>query len=300
MKEVLAAGTIKNYYTTVKYLKEFVSNQFKKQDIYLSELDYEFITKFEYFLRIRKPKDHQKGMTNNGVMKHLERFRKIIRLGVKLGWLNKNPFELFQLKMHKVEIGFLTSEELQKIEKKVLTLPRVEYVRDLFIFSYYTGMAYIDVMQLTPNNIILGMDGNQWIKTVREKTNTIVSVPILPKAAAIIELYKNSPRALAKGSLFPVISNQKLNSYLKELADLCKIEINLTFHLARHTFATSVTLSNGVPIETVSKMLGHTTIRTTQIYAKVIERKVSDDMLVLRKKLESKDSTDNNENSGRA
>ena len=300
MKEVLAAGTIKNYYTTVKYLKEFVNNQFKRQDIYLSELDYEFITKFEYFLRIREPKDHQKGMKNNGVMKHLERFRKIIRLGVKLGWMVKNPFELFQLKMQKVEIGFLTAAELQQIEQKVLTLSRMEYVRDLFVFSCYTGMAYIDVMQLTPNNIILGMDGNQWLKTVREKTDTTVSVPILPKAAAIIEKYKKSPRAIAKGTLFPVISNQKLNSYLKELADLCKIESHLTFHLARHTFATSVTLSNGVPIETVSKMLGHTTIRTTQIYAKVIERKVSDDMLVLREKLENKDRTDKNENLGRA
>src|SRR5690606_3279109 len=163
---------------------------------------------------------------------------------------------------------------------------RIQYAKDLFVFSCYTGMAYIDVMQLTPDNIILGIDGNYWIKTIREKTNTSVNIPILPKAAYIIEQYRNSPRSLAKGSLFPMISNQKLNSYLKEVADLCGLKKNLTFHLARHTFATSVTLSNGVPIETVSKMLGHTTIRTTQIYAKVVEQKVSQDMSALQEKLE--------------
>ncbi len=152
-------------------------------------------------------------------------------------------------------------------------------------------MAYIDVIQLTPQNILLGIDGNYWIKTVREKTDTSVSVPILPKAAAIIEKYKNNPRAIAEGCLFPTISNQKLNSYLKEVGDLCGIQSHLTFHLARHTFATSVTLSNGVPIETVSKMLGHTTIRTAQIYAKVIEQKVSQDMKLLRDKLETNEKT---------
>lgn len=141
-------------------------------------------------------------------------------------------------------------------------------------------------MQLTPDNILVGTDGNRWIKTTREKTDTSVNVPILPKAEAIIEKYKDNPRAIAHGTMFPVISNQKLNSYLKEVADLCGIKKNLTFHLARHTFATSVTLSNGVPIETVSKMLGHTTIRTTQIYAKVIEQKVSQDMANLRNRLE--------------
>jgi len=286
MKEVLAYGTLKNYFTTVKYLKEFLLKQFKKSDIYLTELDYQFITQFEYFLRTYKPTDHHKGMANNGVMKHLERFRKMVRLGVKLGWIEKNPFELYKLKMQKVERDFLTSEELSRIEKKDFSVQRIQYAKDLFVFSCYTGIAYIDVMQLTPDNILLGTDGNRWIKTIREKTDTSVNFPILPKAAAIIEKYKDNPRAIAQGTMFPVISNQKLNSYLKEVADLCGIKKHLTFHLARHTFATSVTLSNGVPIETVSKMLGHTTIRTTQIYAKVVEQKVSQDMANLRNRLE--------------
>lgn len=259
MKEVLAYGTIKNYYTTVKYLKEFLLAQFKKSDIYLSELDYQFITQFEYFLRTYEPTDHHRKMANNGVMKHLERFRKMVRLGVKMEWMDKNPFELYKLKMQKAERDFLTSDELSKIEKKNFSVQRIQYAKDLFVFSCYTGIAYIDVMQLTPDNIFIGTDGNQWIKTVREKTDTSVNVPILPKAAAIIEKYKNNARTIYQGRMFPLISNQKLNSYLKEVADLCGIKKHLTFHLARHTFATSVTLSNGVPIETVSKMLGHTT-----------------------------------------
>src|SRR5690606_26146149 len=236
MKEVLAYGTMKNYYTTVKYLKEFLLKQFKKSDIYLTELDYQFITQFEYFLRTYEPTDHHKGMANNGVMKHLERFRKMVRLGVKLGWIEKNPFELYKLKMQKVERDFLTSEELSKIEKKDFSVERIQYVKDLFVFACYTGMAYVDVMQLTPNNIVKGSDGNRWIDTEREKTQTPVKVPILPKAAAIIEKYKDDPRAISQGALFPVISNQKLNSYLKEVADLCSIKKHLTFHLARHTF----------------------------------------------------------------
>lgn len=291
MKEILAAGTIKNYYTTVKYLKEFILQHFKKQDLYLSELNYEFITHFEYFLRVYQPKDHHKGMENNGVMKHLERLQKMVRLGAKLGWINKNPFEFFKLRLQKVERGFLSEDELTSIERKDFSLQRIQYAKDLFVFSCYTGIAYIDVMQLTPENLILGLDGNNWIKTTREKTDTAVNVLILPKAALILEKYKNNPRSIAKGTVFPIISNQKLNSYLKEVADLCGIKTNLTFHLARHTFATTVTLSNGVPIETVSKMLGHTNIRTTQIYAKVIEQKVSKDMVNLRNTL------DNNEKS---
>jgi site-specific recombinase XerD len=287
MRDVLAPGTMKNYYTTAIYLKEFVQQQFRRSDIYLSELDYSFITKFEYFLRKRIPGDHQKKLENNGLMKHLERFRKIIRLAVKMAWLEKDPFAMFQLKFEKTERGFLTIAELKKIENKKLTIERIAYVRDLFVLSCYTGLAYIDVMELTEDNLVQGIDNMPWVKTTREKTRIPVNVPLLPEAAKIIERYKGHPKAVAGGTLLPHISNQKLNSYLKEVADLCDIQKTLTYHVARHTFATAVTLSNGVPIETVSKMLGHTTIRTTQIYAKVVERKVSDDMNMLREKLAS-------------
>lgn len=167
-------------------------------------------------------------------------------------------------------------------------MERLQTVQDLFIFSCYTGLAYIDTVSLTSANIIKGIDGESWLVTQRLKTSTPVKVPLLPKAVEIIEKYRYNIRCNAEGSLLPKLTNQKLNSYLKEIADLCGIEKNFTFHLARHTFATTITLSNGVPIESVSKMLGHTKITTTQVYAKVIERKVGEDMLLLKQVLSKK------------
>jgi site-specific recombinase XerD len=189
------------------------------------------------------------------------------------------------MKFVKVDKEFLTAQELQSIEDKDFTIERIAMVRDLFVFCCYTGLAYIDVMHLTPDHVIKGIDDKDWIKTSRQKTNVPVNVPILPKGLNILDKYKVHIRANSRGTLFPLISNQKVNSYLKEIADLCGIKKNLTFHIARHTFATTVTLSNGVPIETVSKMLGHTKIATTQIYARVLERKISEDMANLQKKL---------------
>lgn len=157
----------------------------------------------------------------------------------------------------------------------------------MFLFSCYTGLAYIDISKLSHEHICKGIDGKDWLMTKREKTNVLVKVPLLPQAVQLISKYKNHPSAVANERLFPVISNQRMNAYLKEIADICNIRKNLTFHLARHTFATTVTLSNGVPIESVSKMLGHTSIRTTQIYAKVVEHKLSEDMQNLKLKMVS-------------
>lgn len=285
MRDTLAWGTMKNYFTTQKYIHRFLKERFGTTDMFLSELSYKFITDFEFYLRNYKPKDHQKPLGNNGVMKHLERFRKMVTMAVKMEWVSRDPFDKYQLKFHRVDRDFLNHEELEEVENKDFKIVRLQWVRDLFVFSCYTGLAYIDAMNLTPSNITIGIDGEYWLSTCRQKTDQPVRVPILPKAWEIIEKYKTHPRALQKGSVFPMISNQKLNSYLKEIADLCGIEKNLTFHLARHTFATTVTLCNGVPLETVSKMLGHSKITTTQVYAKVVEKKVSEDMQALRVKL---------------
>jgi site-specific recombinase XerD len=285
MGDSLAPGTMKNYYTTQKYVKKFLMSKFRRSDIHLSELTYKFISDFEFFLRKYKPEDFHKPLGNNGLMKHMERFRKMISMAVRMEWLEKDPFAKYQQKFDKVERDFLTEEELSIMENKGFTVSRLEWVRDLFVFSCYTGLAYIDTMRLTPANITKGMDGELWLMTKRKKTSNPVRVPLLPKALTLIEKYKDHPRASSKGTLLPIISNQKLNSYLKEIADLCDIKKNLTFHLARHTFATTVTLTNGVPIESVSKMLGHSKISTTQVYAKVIEKKLSEDMKNLRDKL---------------
>lgn len=285
MKTTLAWGTMKNYYTTQKYIQEFVQKKYKTSDVFLCKLTYRFISDFEFFLRNRQPNDHQRPMGNNGVMKHLERFRKMINMAVRMEWLEKDPFERYQLKFNKVERGYLTEEELEKIEAKKISIERMQFIRDIFVFSCYTGLAYIDAIKLSPDDIIRGIDGEHWISIKREKTDVPVRVPILPVAWQLIEKYKTHPRSEKNNTVFPFITNQRLNSYLKELADICGIKKNLTFHLARHTFATTVTLTNGVPIETVSKMLGHSKMATTQIYAKVIERKVGEDMKTLKDKM---------------
>lgn len=172
----------------------------------------------------------------------------------------------------------LTKEELEIISQKDITVERLALVRDIFIFSCFTGLAYIDVKQLTPTHLVKGIDGQLWINTHRQKTDTSSRIPLLDITRGIIEKYKDHPKSINEGTLLPVFTNQHTNAYLKEIADICGINKRLTFHCARHTFATTVTLSNGVPIESVSKMLGHQSIRTTQHYAKVTDNKVAGDM----------------------
>ena len=283
MKGKLKWGTQKNYFTTQRYISNFILKTYNSTDMFLKELDYDFIIRFEKYLRAYIPQDHHKKMGNNTVMKHIERLRKLINLSFKLGWMVSDPFANFHAKFIKTERGFLSLLELQEIEKKNFTIPRLQLVRDLFVFSCYTSLSYIDAINLRAENIRIGIDEELWIYYNREKTTKPIHIPLLPKALDIIEKYKDNSKAILQGRIFPKISNQKLNSYLKEIADVCGIEKNLTFHIARHTFATTVTLSNGMPIETVSKLLGHSKIATTQIYAKVIESKVSDDMNRLRK-----------------
>ena len=279
MEGKLKWGTQKNYYTTQKYLSKFLLKTYKTTDMYLRELDYNFIIKFEKFLRNHVPKDHQKRMGNNTVMKHIERFRKLVNMALKLGWIDRDPFINFKKQFIKTERCFLSPDELKSIEQKQFSIERLQLVKDLFLFSCYTSLSYIDVINLNQENISIGIDGKLWIHYKREKTTKFIRIPLLPKALEIIEGYKNKQKNKnQENSLFPNISNQKLNSYLKEIADLCGIKKNLTFHIARHTFATTVMLSNGVPIETVSKLLGHAKLSTTQIYARVVEAKISEDI----------------------
>lgn len=279
MKSTLRWGTQKNYFTTHKYIFLFLKQEHKTTDIFLSELSYKFIIDFERYLR------QQKSMGNNTVMKHIERLRKMVGLAHRMEWMDRDPFIKFEAKYERKERTFLSKEELQKIEDKSFSIPRLQLIKDLFVFSCYTGLCYGDVMNLTHDNMCLGIDSKQWIYSKREKTSVPIKIPLLSKALVIIKKYETHPNTEIKQTLFPTISNQKLNSYLKEIADVCGIRKNLTFHIARHTFATTVTLSNGVPIETVSKLLGHRKITTTQIYAKVIERKVSEDMQRLEQRI---------------
>ena len=285
-KHNLGEATMSHYKTTQKYLLEYLNENTGLRDILLKKLDYNFVTGFETFLRAYRPNHYQSAMSNNGAMKHIQRFRKMIKIALNLEWITKNPLSGFKIKMEKKERDFLNAKELQAIENFRTGMERLEIVKDLFVFSCYTGIAYCDIMALTGDQLVTGNDNKPWIITRRLKTNNSVKLPLLASALNIIKKYETHHRR-PNGKLLPRLSNQKLNSYLKELADKCEIKKHLTFHMARHTFATTVTLTNGVPIETVSKILGHTRLSTTQIYARVLDKKIGEDMEILRKKLEN-------------
>lgn len=289
-KEVLKWGTLKNYTATEKYIRRFLKERYRTDDIHLSELNYQFITQFDLFLRTTEPLESFNPLSNNGVMKHMERLRKVVTMGFKMEWIPKDPFLLYKLKFHRTEREFLLEEEIKALRNVKLKNMKLEKCRDIFLFACYTGLAYIDLVTLNASNILMGIDGELWLRTSRQKTDTKVSVPLLPQAIDILNNYKDRPELIKKGRVLPYISNQKMNDYLKEIAIACNINKHVTFHVARHTFATTVTLNNGIPIETVSKMLGHTKLSTTQIYVHVLERKISDDMKQLKEKFKTKET----------
>ncbi len=273
-----AAGTAERYRTCKKHVTAFIKKKYKKNDIPVQDVDHKFITGLEYYLKTTRNCAH------NSTIKYITNFKKIIRIAHANDWIDKDPFVHWKGKLKIVEREFLTEGEIQKIIELELLMERLEQVRDIFIFCCFTGLAYVDVKKLNKSDIVLGADGEEWVKTKRSKTDTRSNIPILPIAKTIIEKYKDNELLKEKDLVLPVLSNQKMNAYIKEIATLAGIAKNLTFHLARHTFATTVTLTNGVPIESVSKMLGHTNLRTTQHYAKILDMKVGKDMAILRSK----------------
>ncbi|REH00979.1 site-specific integrase [Flavobacterium aquicola] len=274
-----AAGTHERYETSLKHTKSFLSWKYNISDIAIEKIDHAFVTEYEFYLR------SERKCANNTAVKYVKNFHKIINQCLANGWLSKDPFANYKSKVKEVIREFLTEKEIEDIINKEFVSVRLELVRDIFIFSCFTGLAYIDVQQLMSNNVALGIDGDKWIFKNRQKTDIASKIPLLPVAQEIINKYENHPICKNENRLLPILSNQKMNAYLKEIADVCGIKKDLTFHIARHTFATTVTLSNGVPIETVSKMLGHINLKTTQHYAKVLDRKVSEDMKILKDKM---------------
>ena len=282
IKELLgieyAPGTYERYQTSLKHTKAFLNWKYSISDIDITKIDHAFITDYEFYLRsVRK-------CANNTAVKYIKNFNKIIKLCLANDWLDKNPFANYKSKVKEVERVYLSEGEIQNIINKDFKTERLSLVRDIFLFSCFTGLAYIDVKNLTKSHISIGIDGDKWIFTHRQKTESASKIPVLSVTQMIIDKYADHPQAINEDKLLPILSNQKMNAYLKEIAAVCEIEKELTFHIARHTFATTVTLTNGVPIESVSKMLGHKNLRTTQHYAKVLDRKVSDDMKILRDK----------------
>ncbi|MBF8964042.1 site-specific integrase [Pontibacter sp. FD36] len=277
-----APGTLERYTTSLQHTRDFIQWKFGLEDMDVKKLAYSFITDYEFWFKTVRSCAH------NTTMKYLANFKKVIHLCLKNGWLERDPFLGYKMSKREVVRECLTEGELQRMAEKEFVTDRLAQVRDVFLFSCYTGLAYVDVQQLKRSEIGEGMDGERWIFTRRQKTETLSRIPLLPVALAILERYENHPQCLYQDRVLPVLSNQKMNAYLKEIADVCGIQKTLTFHIARHTFATTVTLSNGVPIETVSRMLGHTNIKTTQHYAKILDRKVGEDMQQLRDRLTRK------------
>ncbi len=273
-----APGTLERYKTSLSHTIEFLEWKYKISDIEINKIDHAFITDYEFFLR------SVRNCANNTAVKYIKNFNKIIKICLANDWLDKNPFANYKSKVKEVERVYLSEDEIQSIINKDFKIERLSLVRDIFLFSCFTGLAYIDVKNLTKSHISIGIDGDKWIFTHRQKTETASKIPILPVTQMIINKYANHPQSVNEDKLLPILSNQKMNAYLKEIAAVCEIEKELTFHIARHTFATTVTLTNGVPIESVSKMLGHKNLRTTQHYAKVLDKKVSEDMKILRDK----------------
>jgi integrase len=274
-----AFKTLEHYKGSRKKLAEYINVHLRKSDISLNVIDYKFLNGFDVYLK-NEYKIHQNTAWN--YHKHLKR---VLNLAISLEYIEKNPYNRFKVKLEKSHRDFLTLEELKRLENKEIDLNRLSMVRDIFVFACYTGLSYADISKLKRIHIQKRNDGNDWIIINRTKTKTECKIPLFENSLKIIARYADYPEAVLKGRVLPVSSNQKLNSYLKELAEICGINKNLTMHMARHTFATTITLSNGVPIETVSKILGHTSLKITQIYARVLDDKISEDMGKLKNKL---------------
>ena len=272
-------GTLQRYRAAYKHVSAYIIQNYHRNDIPVRRVDHKFITGLEFFLKSQRNCEH------NTAIKYVVNFKKIMRIALANEWITKDPFFHWKASWKTKEKQYLTQSELDALRDKKSFLPRLDLVRDVFVFCCYTGLAYSDVQQLKEEHIIIGVNGNRWIKMPRKKTKAISSIPLLAPAEEIILKYGNHPYVLDGKGVLPVLTNQKSNAYLKEIADVCGINKNLTTHLARHTFATTVTLSNGVSISTVSKMLGHRSLKTTQIYAKVLDSKIAEEMDRLKEKI---------------
>ncbi|WP_426328996.1 site-specific integrase [Pedobacter sp. R-06] len=282
--KLLSAGTLKNYYSTERFLLEFLKKK-KFTDIQLSKIDFKFLTDFGIYLRTKTPDKGQRVCTNNTVMKHMERFQKLMGLALRFGWILRDPFIHFTRKVITKDRDCLDDIELKLIRDVELHDAVQLVVRDMFIFSCFTGLAYGEISSLALHHINTDSEGGIWLIMQRQKTfhstERSFHVPVLPIALELIQKYKTSPDSLNRGTLFPCPTNQYTNKNLKLIAEKAGIAKKLTFHIARHTFATTVTLEKGISIESVSHMLGHSSIRTTQVYSKVKQKKVASEMKYL-------------------
>lgn len=270
-----ASKTLARHKTSLKHVKDFIRTAYRTSDIELNKVTYQFLIDYEFWLKTNTTCQH------NAVIKYISNLGKILRAAKKRGWMEHDPFELTEFKYQEVDKPFLAQAELDKLITKRFSIPRLEKIRDVFVFCCFTGLAFIDVKELKEEDFIT--DGNSvWIKKKRQKTKNWSSIPVLSAAQIILDKYKDDDECSINGALLPVPSNQKMNAYLKEISDLCGLNMHLTTHVARHTFATTVTLSNGISMEAVSKMLGHSSLDMTKKYARILDKYIADEMRKIR------------------
>ena len=263
-----------------RYLGEFIRKKYKAEDIPFSAIDNAFVRDFHLFLRVDKKQEQ------NTANKYCKILKRIVTLALDNKWMDVNPFQGVRFQAKATNRQFLTEKELSTIMNKTFTLDRLNEVRDIFVFCALTGLSFSDVEGLKPEHVSVDDDGNYWIHKARQKTKNVCSIPYLESARAIAEKYKGHPLCEKRGVLLPVISNQRMNSYLGEIAGICGINKPLTMHIARHSFA-CLAFANGVSMEIIARMLGHSDIRTTKIYAKVIDKSIAEQMSGLAAKFGS-------------
>jgi site-specific recombinase XerD len=272
-------ATYQKYNTAMNHFKKFLQKYYRVTDVSIKAIDHHMIQRFNMYLKT------ETGCNYNTATKFLQNLKRITCISISNGWLIKDPFVGISLSIKEVDRPYLTMEEIQRLIDYQSPFDRLNKVRDFFIFSCFTGLAYIDVKKLKKAEV----EGNDklgyWIRTRRQKTSARANIPLLDIPMSIINNYCRLDLLLPEDPILPILSNQKMNAYLKELADLCGIHKHLSYHIARHTFATTVTMMNGVPMESVSKMLGHKNIKSTQHYARIVDQKVGDDMKLLAAKL---------------
>jgi site-specific recombinase XerD len=274
-----SAASLQKYKRSGELLTAFMKKHYTLEDMPVSEISNSFVYNLEEYLKYESSFKGQVGIKNNSVVKYMKMYKTACNYCIRMDLFVRNPFDAYDGKLSVKDAVFLTQQELKLIEEKPLFMERLQKVRDIFLFCCYTGYAPVDALNLTPANLFEDNDGNLWIMTNRTKTAIRENVPVLPPAMAVIKKYKNK-----QIGLLPQISNQKMNAYLKEIADICEINKHLTWYVSRHTFATTVTLGNGVRLEHVSAMMGHTNIKQTQHYAKVLDVNIMEDMEKLKLK----------------
>lgn len=280
-----APVTINRYKNVLKKLESAIPAFYDKEDITFYELTPEFIKAFDLHLKT------EAGLCRNTIVRYMKCFKKITRMALAKEWMRKDPFFDYKMKQDETDPVFLTYDELQTVMNKKFTIPRLALVRDIFIFACYTGLAFVDVSTLKKENLMQDNNGDWWIRKNRVKlercgkVSSISNVPLLPVPLAILKKYENNPICIKKGCCLPVLCNQKMNSYLKEIADFCDIKKNITTHTARHTFGTTITLANNVPLQDVSAMLGHASTRMTLHYARVMNASLKESMNNVKERL---------------